>query len=116
MMFPIVENVCTSSDIVLIVSRGLQLPYRKKTKVCVCVFYITCQNQIVKKIRDTKVWALTNTDKETSYTNIHWCNLLYSAFMFNSEKYLSSFHPDRWQKVQMQDLTSNKQFQLQMNF
>ncbi len=61
-------------------------------------------NQVVKKIRDTKVWGLTNTDNEKSYTNIHWCNLFYSAFMFNSEKYLSSFHPDRWQKVQMQDL------------
>ena len=29
MKFPIVENVRTSSDIVLVTSRGLQLPYRK---------------------------------------------------------------------------------------
>ena len=32
MRFPIVENVCTSSGIVLVTSRGLQLPYRKKSK------------------------------------------------------------------------------------
>ena len=31
MRFPIVENVRTSSDIVLVISRGLQLPYRKKS-------------------------------------------------------------------------------------
>ena len=32
MRFPIVENVRTSSDILLDTSRGLQLPYRKKSK------------------------------------------------------------------------------------
>ena len=32
MMFSIVENVRTSSDILLDTSRGLQLPYRKKSK------------------------------------------------------------------------------------
>ena len=32
MSWPIVENVRTSSDIVLDTSRGLQLPYRKKSK------------------------------------------------------------------------------------
>ena len=32
MKSPIVENVRTPSDIVLVTSRGLQLPYRKKTK------------------------------------------------------------------------------------
>ena len=31
MRFPTVENVCTSSGIVLVISRGLQLPYRKKS-------------------------------------------------------------------------------------
>ena len=30
MKFPIVENARTSSDIVLVISRGLQLPYRNK--------------------------------------------------------------------------------------
>ena len=32
MSWPIVENVRTSSDILLDTSRGLQLPYRKKSK------------------------------------------------------------------------------------
>ena len=32
MRFPIVENVRTSSDILLHTSRGLQLPYREKSK------------------------------------------------------------------------------------
>ena len=32
-MFSIVENVRTSSDIVLVTSRGLQLPYRKKKTI-----------------------------------------------------------------------------------
>ena len=36
MRSPIVENVRTSSDIVLVTSRGLQLPYRKKTKMICC--------------------------------------------------------------------------------
>ena len=32
MRYPIVENVRTPSDTVLVTSRGLQLPYRKRTK------------------------------------------------------------------------------------
>ena len=32
MSWPIVENVRTSSDMVLVISRGFQLPYRKKSK------------------------------------------------------------------------------------
>ena len=38
MRFSIVENVRTPSDIVLVTSRGLQLPYRKKYKKTVCFY------------------------------------------------------------------------------
>ena len=45
MKSPIVENVRTSSDILLDTSRGLQLPYRKKSKQnrrCLTVFVTYC--------------------------------------------------------------------------
>tara|TARA_R110002073_G_scaffold176664_3_gene334414 strand:+ start:183 stop:776 length:594 start_codon:yes stop_codon:yes gene_type:complete len=57
-----------------------------------------------KKIRDTKIWPLVNSEDEKSYTNIHWCNLLLTMFNKYSVDYFKKYHPYRHNQADVIDI------------
>jgi|TARA_R100001460_G_scaffold35576_4_gene68412 Rps23 Pro-64 3,4-dihydroxylase Tpa1-like proline 4-hydroxylase len=57
-----------------------------------------------KKIRDTKIWPLVNSEEEKSYTTIHWCNLLLSMFKKYSVEYFRVYEKNNLSQVDIIDI------------